>query len=144
MPDGYRFAILALTVKLWLAVLCARRKNASAFSALLVVKRFSRFRRYFAENAFVLLAFEINLCYYIKASNAGVMELADVGDSKSPAGDSVPVRVRPPAPKKASSKELAFFVSVYRGEQLFPAGKVFGKRLRFLAVCNAYNIVNKA
>ena len=38
LPDGYRFAILALTVKLWLAVLCARRKNASAFSALLVVK----------------------------------------------------------------------------------------------------------
>ena len=102
MPVGYRFAILALTVKLWLAVPYARRKNASAFSALLVVKRFkqfSRFRRYFAENAFVLLAFEINLCYYIKASNAGVMELADVGDSKSPAGDSVPVRVRPPAPK---------------------------------------------
>ena len=24
LPDGYRFAILALTVKLWLAVLCAR------------------------------------------------------------------------------------------------------------------------
>ncbi|HCE34077.1 MAG TPA: hypothetical protein DEQ88_01705, partial [Clostridiales bacterium] len=37
MPDGYRSAILALTVKLWLAVLYARRKNASAFSALLVV-----------------------------------------------------------------------------------------------------------
>ena len=36
-PDGYRFAILALTVKLWLAVPYARRKNASAFSALLVV-----------------------------------------------------------------------------------------------------------
>ena len=29
---------------------------------------------------------------------AGVMELADVVDSKSTAGDSVPVRVRPPAP----------------------------------------------
>ena len=36
-PDGYCYAIFALTVKLWLAVLCARRKNASAFSALLVV-----------------------------------------------------------------------------------------------------------
>ena len=29
---------------------------------------------------------------------AGVMELVDVVDSKSTAGDSVPVRVRPPAP----------------------------------------------
>ena len=33
-------------------------------------------------------------------SHAGVMELADVVDSKSTAGDSVPVRVRPPAPKR--------------------------------------------
>ena len=31
---------------------------------------------------------------------AGVMELVDVVDSKSTAGDSVPVRVRPPAPKR--------------------------------------------
>ena len=31
---------------------------------------------------------------------AGVMELVDVVDSKSTAGDSVPVRVRSPAPKK--------------------------------------------
>ncbi len=60
----------------------------------------SPFSAIFCQNLFILLAFEKNLCYYIKASNAGVMELADVGDSKSPAGDSVPVRVRPPAPKK--------------------------------------------
>ena len=32
---------------------------------------------------------------------AGVMELVDVVDSKSTAGDSVPVRVRPPAPRKS-------------------------------------------
>ena len=32
-PDGYCYAIFALTVKLWLAVPYARRKNASAFSA---------------------------------------------------------------------------------------------------------------
>ena len=32
---------------------------------------------------------------------AGVMELVDVVDSKSTAGDSVPVRVRPPAPRRS-------------------------------------------
>ena len=31
---------------------------------------------------------------------AGVMKLVDVADSKSAAGDSVPVRVRSPAPRK--------------------------------------------
>ena len=39
------------------------------------------------------------MMYNIICSHAGVMELADVVDSKSTAGDSVPVRVRPPAPK---------------------------------------------
>ena len=35
---------------------------------------------------------------YNSKAPAGVMELVDVVDSKSTAGDSVPVRVRPPAP----------------------------------------------
>ena len=35
-----------------------------------------------------------------EVAERGVMELVDVVDSKSTAGDSVPVRVRSPAPKK--------------------------------------------
>ena len=38
-------------------------------------------------------------CCIITDSNAGVMELVDVVDSKSTASDGVPVRVRPPAPR---------------------------------------------
>ena len=44
---------------------------------------------------------------------AGVMELVDVVDSKSTAGDSVPVRVRSPAPKKKrEAKASLFFFAV--------------------------------
>ena len=45
-------------------------------------------KRFFAYNIFCSI------------SPAGVMELVDVADSKSAAGDSVPVRVRSPAPKR--------------------------------------------
>ena len=37
---------------------------------------------------------------------AGVMELADVVDSKSTASDGVPVRVRPPAPPRRRGLRL--------------------------------------
>ena len=41
------------------------------------------------------------------ASNAGVMELVDVVDSKSTASDGVPVRVRPPAPARRELRKFA-------------------------------------
>ena len=41
------------------------------------------------------------------------MELADVVDSKSTASDSVPVRVRPPAPKKDALIIRASFCFVF-------------------------------
>lgn len=50
------------------------------------------------------LAFESMLCY-TQLVSAGVMELVDVVDSKSTAGDSVPVRARSPAPKCVDKKD---------------------------------------
>ena len=46
----------------------------------------------------ITLAIRRRFGYNGKVSSAGVMELVDVVDSKSTAGDSVPVRVRSPAP----------------------------------------------
>ena len=53
-------------------------------------------------------------CCIITDSNAGVMELVDVVDSKSTASDGVPVRVRPPAPNQ------------YNPNQIFSIGDGFG------------------
>ena len=36
------------------------------------------------------------------SARAGVVELVDTGDSKSPAGNSLPVQVRPPVPIQAA------------------------------------------
>ena len=47
---------------------------------------------------------------YTMLVDAGVMELVDVVDSKSTAGDSVPVRVRPPAPKRLLPFRAAAFL----------------------------------
>ena len=50
------------------------------------------------------------MVYYLLPISAGVVELVDTGDLKSPGSDTVPVRVRSPAP---------VFPSSYRGvEQL--------------------------
>ena len=51
------------------------------------------------------------LRYNIKVSlpHAGVMELADVADSKSAGSDTVPVRLRPAAPKEKSCRKTGFF-----------------------------------
>ena len=53
---------------------------------------------------------------YNKYIFAGVMELADVTDSKSVGSDTVPVRVRPPAPLKSLfcpiTKETFLIISV--------------------------------
>lgn len=46
-----------------------------------------------------LLQIRVNSCI-IHVAFAGVMELVDVVDSKSTASDGVPVRVRPPAPRR--------------------------------------------
>ena len=46
------------------------------------------------------LAFPAGTRYTCPGFFAGVMELVDVADSKSAAGDSVPVRVRSPAPRR--------------------------------------------
>lgn len=49
----------------------------------------------------------ISLLLY-NSHHAGVMELVDVADSKSAAGNSMPVRVRPPAPNRSKLRSLYF------------------------------------
>ena len=59
----------------------------------------------------ITLAIRRRFGYNSKVSSAGVMELVDVVDSKSTAGDSVPVRVRSPAPpKRGILSDVSFFI----------------------------------
>ena len=73
---------------------------------------------------------------YTNLAPAGVMELVDVVDSKSTAGDSVPVRVRPPAPIQKKPK-CAFdgkrvWVFVY-----FAIGKFLSEKQRVVCLMPA-------
>ena len=63
------------------------------------------------------------MVYNIAVTPAGVMELVDVVDSKSTAGDSVPVRVRSPAPYRVFITDLTvvdtrFFVRCGGGMEI--------------------------
>lgn len=51
----------------------------------------------------------MTLGYNNRVICAGVMELADVLDSKSSGSDTVPVRPRSPAPKKSERKKRSDF-----------------------------------
>ena len=91
------------------AVLEIFRRHGHPRSALhiwlIIVPHFPRFCKCGRRAARVLPRrnFPLNLCAVygiISPLCAGVMELVDVVDSKSTAGDSVPVRVRSPAPPK--------------------------------------------
>ena len=47
------------------------------------------------------------MVYYLLPISAGVVELVDTGDLKSPGSDTVPVRVRSPAPQNRISRGRA-------------------------------------
>ncbi len=88
-------------------------------------ENFDNGRKNFEDMQKKTCIFEKN-AYNIRVTPAGVMELVDVVDSKSTAGDSVPVRVRPPAPKQ------------YNPNQLFRVGDGFGFIVYFTRYDQAY------
>ena len=60
-----------------------------------------RYISFFRKKTFSFLLPNESVSCIIPLAPAGVMELVDVVDSKSTAGDSVPVRVRSPAPRRS-------------------------------------------
>ena len=77
----------------------------------------------------IVLAIFLKMVYTVQEP-AGVMELVDVVDSKSTAGDSVPVRVRSPAPNYGiPQRGIPYFYA----SGLEPQVRVRGARAALLA-----------
>ena len=75
------------------------------------------------------------MLYNTTCSYAGVMELADVSDSKSDGSDTVSVRPRPPVPKRAVIKPpFSLFLIQFCELVILINSKLF-KRF-FLALCD--------
>ena len=83
--------------------------------------------------------------YYTIGAPAGVLELVDEVDSKSTASDGVPVRARPPAPRKETTLTRCLFF-IYEGtgrarppapKKINPTGKPGGIiiAIRYDCVC---------
>ena len=66
----------------------------------------TRYISFFNKKSFAFLLPNAPVSCIIPFAPAGVMELVDVVDSKSTAGDSVPVRDRSPAPYRVFITDL--------------------------------------
>ena len=87
--------------------------------------------RYFDEYMGKFLKFPLAILkrmLYNAHAPAGVMELVDVVDSKSTAGDSVPVRVRPPAPINPIVNDTFTMGFIFVPVGLEPQVRVWGAR----------------